>query len=211
ELSMKRFIALLAISSLAFGAVACSSNDDTSSTPSPAAAVTTPPTTDGGIPAPEFTAPEVGASTTYQGKGFSIDHPKNWDVTEQGGDCTATLCVTAPAQDGLIPAIIAVSVFEGYDPENLQTAWNQVRQLALGSTGVDPKTVPNTQGDTTLAGLPAKTADYTLDWGLIPASATQTMTLDSKGTAYVVTFMSSADTWDDLQPTSDEAFSSFAL
>lgn len=207
---MKRFIALIAISSIAFGAVACSSNDETSSTPSPAAAAATPPTTDAGISAPEFTAPEVGASTTYQGKGFSIDHPENWDITE-GGDCSATLCVTAPAQDGQIPAIIAVSVYKGYNPENLQTAWNQVRQLSLRSTGVKPKTVPNTQGDTTLAGLPAKTADYTLDWGLIPATATQTMTLDDKGTAYTVTFMSSTDIWKDLQPTSEAAFSSFTL
>jgi hypothetical protein len=200
-------------SALVFSAWACSSSggDASSST-----AALSPPTIEATLPAPTFEVPPIGAATTYQGKGFAIDYPKNWKVTEKSSDCKLDVCIAAPSQAGQVPAIITVSVYYGYgddydSPENLQTAWNQIRQFELTSTGVDPKTIPDSQGDTTLAGLPAKTATYTLDWGLIPATASQTMAIRGKGPAYIVTVMSATDIWGDVQPVADDALASFTL
>ena len=200
-------------SALVFSAWACSSGGgDTGSSPEESL----PPTIEATISAQAFQTPPIGAATTYQGKGFAIDYPKNWKVTEKSGDCKLDVCITAPAQAGQVPAILGVSVYYGYaddydSPENLQTAWNQIRQFELKSSGVDPETVPDSQGDTTLAGLPGRTATYTLDWGLIPATATQTMTIRGKGPAYIVTVMSATDIWGAVQPVAEDALASFAL
>jgi hypothetical protein len=95
--------------------------------------------------------------------------------------------------------------------ENLQTGWNTARQLFIGSAGVTPKTVPGTQGDTEMAGEPAKTAQYTLDWGLIPSQMEQTMTLDKDNTPYMVTTISAASIWPDLETTFADVTASFTL
>jgi ABC-type phosphate/phosphonate transport system substrate-binding protein len=213
---MKRIrpTALLAATVLVLAA--CSS----STTSSPSVAPTSPTVveTSSGIPSlppgQAFTQPKVGAMTTYTDtdNGFSIDTPKNWAQSSSTTDaaCISTICFAAPAQQDQIPAVIMVSVYSDQSTSSLQTAWNTVRQLQTQSLGVKPKTVAGTQGDTTLAGQPAKTATYTMTWGLIPATMQQQMTLDGT-TPVMVTVISATDIWDGLQPTFTSAFESFTL
>jgi hypothetical protein len=149
---------------------------------------------------------------TSNSNGFQVDYPTDWTKQNKGGNCPATVCFGAPAQDGQVPAVIAVNVITWTSPTSLQTAWNTQRQLAINSLGVNPKTVSGTQGNTTLGGEQAKTATYTLDWGLIPATARQTMVLGADGTsATVLTGMSATEIWKDLDPTFTQVESTFAL
>lgn len=163
-----------------------------------------------------FSVPPTSPTKTYEGDGFTIEHPGGWAVEEAlGGNCqatTAVVCFFAPAQDGQVPAAIMVSVFAGTTPTKLQTVWNTQRQLIINSLGSQPKTVPGSTGDTTMADLPAKTATYTLNWGLIPATARQTMVLaDDDMTAYTVTEISATDIWEGLSKAFDDTEASFTL
>jgi len=208
---MKRYGSVAVIGSLLLAA--CSSSSTTTTSPSPVPVVTSaslspPPGTTG------FTPPPTSPMKTYtsNSNGFQVDYPTDWTKQNKGGNCPATVCFGAPAQDGQVPAVIAVNVITWTSPTSLQTAWNTQRQLAINSLGVNPKTVSGTQGNTTLGGEQAKTATYTLDWGLIPATARQTMVLGADGTsATVLTGMSATEIWKDLDPTFAEVESSFAL
>lgn len=166
-----------------------------------------------------FTAPKVGAMTTYTDTGsnaepstFTIEVPKNW--TRVGGkidaSCKGTICFTAPEQQGQIPAMIMVNVSPEPGTSTLQTAWKWWRQLQIDSWGAKPKTAAGTRGDVTLAGQPGKEATYTIDWGLIPATMQQKMTLSGM-TTVMVTVISATDIWDGLQPTFTASFDSFTL
>lgn len=162
---------------------------------------------------PDFSAPAIRPMTTIMDtrNGFEIDVPRNWEPVQLGQDgCPSTHCFYAPAQEGQVPAAIMVHVGTNQG-ENLQASWNTVRQLLISSWGVQPRTVPGTQGNTEMAGEPAKTATYTLDWGLIPAKMIQTMTLDADGTPFLVTGISAESIWDDVDPTFQESTASFTL
>lgn len=190
---------------------ACTSAED-EPTPEPA------PETSAEAPSPvgntpDFTAPAIGGPTTFidTNNGFEIDHPKNWKMHQEGQEnCPTTYCWYAPAQNGQVPASIMVTVATNTG-ENLQISWNTVRQLLTSSWGVKPKTVPGTQGNTEMAGENAKTAEYTLDWGLIPAQMIQTMALAPDGTPMMVTGISAESIWGDVESTFADATASFAF
>jgi len=59
----------------------------------------------------------------------------------------------------------------------------------------------------------AKTATYTLNWGLIPATARQTMVLSADGmTATVLSEISATEIWDKLDKSTFQAVdASFSL
>jgi len=207
---MKRYRLAVAVSLLL---AACSSSSTTSTSPSPvpvetSASLAPPPGTTG------FTPPPMSPMKTYTSntKGFQVDHPAEWTKQNKGGDCKATVCFAAPAQQDQVPAAIMVNQITWSTPTNLQTAWNTQRQYAINSLGVNPKTVDGTQGDTTLGGQQAKTATYTLNRGFIPATARQTMVLSADGTtATVLSVISATEIWKDLDPTFTQVESSFSL
>jgi hypothetical protein len=166
------------------------------------------------VAATSFAVPPTTPTKTYTSKtdGYQLDYPAKWTVHNKGGECTTTVCFAAPEQDGQVPAVIAVNSFTGTTPTTLQTAWNTQRQLAINSLGVQPKTVSGTQGNTTLGGEQAKTATYTLNFGMIPATARQTMVLTSDGlTAIWLSEMSSTDIWSKLDPSFKQVEESFTL
>ena len=198
---------------------ACSS----SSSPSPSSVEVASPTAASptamlsvspSVSATTFKVPPVKPTESYNSKdhGFQFEYPGKWTVQDAGGTCKLTVCVFAPAQDGQVPAAIAVNVITWNTPTNLQTAWNTQRQSAINSWGVQPRTVAGTQGNTTLAGQQAKTATYTLNWGLFPATARQTMILNSEGTsATILSEISSTSIWSDLEPTFTQVEDSFTV
>lgn len=206
----KPSIILTVLAIIALSLAACSGSDDTADEPSAAESMALE-SPEGVTPA--FEAPPVGGMTTFMdtNNGYEIDHPKNWKMQMEGEDgCPTTMCFAAPAQEGQVPAAIMVTVGQT-EAENLQTAWNTVRQLFIGSAGVQPKTVPGTQGNTELAGETAKTSEYTLDWGLIPSQMRQTLTLNSDGIPFMVTTISAESIWNDVDPTFVESTTSFTL
>jgi len=161
-----------------------------------------------------FEVPPTSPLATYDRSrvdGYSLDYPSDWTKEKLSANCPAQVCFFAPEQDGQVPAVIAVHGQGWRARKDLQAAWDTQRQFAVAAFGGQPRMVPRTQGDTTLGGTEAKTATYTLDWGLIPATARQTMVLRDGKSGLVLREMAATDIWDGLNPVFEQVEASFTV
>ncbi len=193
---------------LALLLVACTGTTTPSPLPPPSPATTDVPST------ATLEPPPTGKEVTYEDPDgrFTIDVPKKWKPADEAKGCPTTICFEAPKQEGVIRAIIMVSVFpDQTELGNLQTGWNTLRQLVIDSWGVDAKTVDGTGKDTMMSDMDAKTATYDITWEIGEGMMVQTMTMDADIVYYMVTGGSASSIWPDEEPIFKDATTSFTV
>jgi hypothetical protein len=151
-----------------------------------------------------------GQFLTYsnEGKGFSIGYPPDWEQTE---DVEGTVVLfKSPAES----ATDAVRESVGVTTEDLPSSSITLEEYTTAALGQVGDVIPNfdliSSEETTLSGQPAHKIVYTGLQDQIALQWQQVFTV-SGPTAFILTFVSTPQSYDLFAPTAESIFDTFRL